>query len=488
MTRFQRCAVLSLSGASLVFWTTAASAFLHISKKATANVSCSAGVCAATAKQAVLNVSDLANMLASGDVTVQSGNLAQDIEIDAPLTWASTSRLTLDSYRSITFNRPVIVAGTGALTITTNDGGAGGDYAFVGKGHVEFWDENSDLNINGGSFFLVKNMRALVHAGNRRGGDNIALMRNINAGGTTYGDAPIGDYGGWLEGLGNTISNLTVNNSLNSGKLGLMRSYSPDFPLVASIRDIRLKNFQITGTGSETKAGTLMGQSLGGSVHDVHVSESSVSSTGVASEAGGLIGDAAAGTTSGSDSAAVISVGNNSSAGGLIGTQEQFGTPIDRSFATGAVSGGDNSKVGGLVGENIGAPITNSYATGSVSVGNSSQVGGLVGANEEGNIPPSIGTSYSTGTVTGGIGALVGGSLGADVADSSISDLYWDLDTSGISDPSQGAGNVSNDHGITGVSDSQLKSALPAGFDRHVWGQDPSINNGYPYLLGNAPQ
>ena len=54
--------------------------------------------------QAVLNVDDLANMLTGGDVTVESGSLAQDIEIDAALSWTSTHRLTLDSYHSISFN------------------------------------------------------------------------------------------------------------------------------------------------------------------------------------------------------------------------------------------------------------------------------------------------------------------------------------------------------------------------------------------------
>jgi hypothetical protein len=65
--------------------------------------------------------------------------------------------------------------------------------------------------------------------------------------------------------------------------------------------------------------------------------------------------------------------------------------------------------------------------------------------------------------------------------------LYWDLDTSGISDPGQGAGNKSNDPGITGLTDPQLKNALPAGFDPKIWGQEAAINNGYPYLLANPP-
>ena len=30
--------------------------------------------------------------------------------------------------------------------------------------------------------------------------------------------------------------------------------------------------------------------------------------------------------------------------------------------------------------------------------------------------------------------------------------------------------------------------ALPAGFDRRIWKENPSINNGLPYLIANPPQ
>jgi len=38
-----------------------------------------------------------------------------------------------------------------------------------------------------------------------------------------------------------------------------------------------------------------------------------------------------------------------------------------------------------------------------------------------------------------------------------------------------------------GLSDAQLKSGLPTGFDPTIWGHDPAINNGLPYLLHNPP-
>ena len=68
-----------------------------------------------------------------------------------------------------------------------------------------------------------------------------------------------------------------------------------------------------------------------------------------------------------------------------------------------------------------------------------------------------------------------------------IGNSYWDLDTSGISDPSQGAGSPANDPGITGLTSAQLQSGLPSGFDPAVWARSPRINNGFPYLINNPP-
>src|SRR5579884_1647582 len=119
------CSVLAvLAGA------TAANADVVISKKATANMSCSAGVCSPTAPNAVLNATDLTNLLASGDVTVTTGSGATNIVVKDGFSWTSTSRLTLDAIQSVEFDKPVTVAGTGAATITTNDGGSGGDLLF----------------------------------------------------------------------------------------------------------------------------------------------------------------------------------------------------------------------------------------------------------------------------------------------------------------------------------------------------------------------
>jgi hypothetical protein len=179
--------------AMLVAATTSAQASVEISSNPTHNMNCTGGVCTPTAKNADLNATDLANMLTDGDVTVQSGSLAQDIEIDAALSWTSTHRLTLDSYYSIKFNKPVVVAGTGALTIEANDGDprGDGDFQFLRKGHVEFRDLDSNLTINGQSYKLFKTIKSL-HAATKEGrGGHFALARSINAKARIYDVVPI---------------------------------------------------------------------------------------------------------------------------------------------------------------------------------------------------------------------------------------------------------------------------------------------------------
>src|SRR3569833_3087491 len=78
-----------------------AHAAMTISNAKTKNVNCAGGVCTPTGGNANLNVGDLQTMLASSDATVKSNAAAPDIGILDARTWASTHRLTLDSYHAI---------------------------------------------------------------------------------------------------------------------------------------------------------------------------------------------------------------------------------------------------------------------------------------------------------------------------------------------------------------------------------------------------
>jgi len=237
----------------------------------------------------------------------------------------------------------------------------------------------------------------------------------------------------------------------------------------------------VTGTGY---VGGLVGEISGGAAISASSSTGQITQKTAAkgkrgeatNSTGGLVGYSAQGTIENSYSTATVE--GDTFVGGLVGYQK--GGQINTSFATGAVSG--NGSVGGLAGYNTGS-IKQDYAFGAVTLGSDQgYAGGLIG-QENGKTAQ----SYSTGLVTGP-SSYLGGLIGVEVPTSTGNKWdYWDLDTSGISNSAQGAGFPANDPGISGLSDVELKSGVPSGFDFAVWRQSPDINGGYPYLLSNPP-
>lgn len=523
---------------------TQALADVTISGHATAHMSCSAGVCTPTAARAFLNVDDLQSMLASSSVTVKSTAAAPDIRVAAALGWASFSTLFLDSYHSIAIEAPISVTGAGGLTILTDDGGIGGDYAFTKKGRAIFWDTSSSLTINARSYTLVADIASLASGYAVTPAGDFALADNYDA-------APDGSYAqtavattvtGNFEGLGNTISNLHIHyRGETRQNVGLFASVNG-----GTIRDLNLRRAKVVArprADGAAQVGTLVGELSGGTLRNdtaagtVSVFPSPTAASGDAgglvgvagglivdssfdgtvsadrAVAGGLVGQAVGAQITRSSSTATVNgsveqgglvgVATNSTflfdhatgnltgpaafSGGLIGWT--MGGKVMQSYATGSVVGGAGSYAGGLIGQNEKeCTVVQSYALGAVTAQKNSHVGGLVGNNRYVH-PPSISQAYSTGAVSasgGGLHLLVGGLLGFDRT-MNVEFTYWDLDTSGISDPSQGAGSPANDPGITGLSDTALKAGLPGGFDPTVWGSNPAINGGLPYLLAVPP-
>lgn len=469
-----------------------AQATLAISNQATKNIKCKNGICKATAHFAVLNAGDLAGMLASGDITVRPGTRALDIDVKAPFSWASASRLTLDAYHSITIARTVTVAGPGALTITTNDGGSGGDYVFADMGRVTFWDVSSSLIINGTSFTLANSIATLASAIAAHPVNSFALANNYDAGvDGTYGSTPSPTtlFGGF-EGLGNTISNLSM--SVSSGGIALFADVR------GRLGDIRLTHAHATNTAS-SNGGTallvgsgqnLIGDQVAGTISaasgvaggmtaalrgaTVKRSSANVRITGTAFFVGGLAGEADNGTFI-SFSHADGNVAGTGDVGGLIGLagNQGAGAVLSQDFATGTVSG---DTVGGLVGYNEGQ-IDQSYATGAVS--GTGVAGGFVGRNDFHQLTH----NYAIGHVqVQGFGPA-GGFAGCDQFNASFD--YWDTETAGVN---VGEGGCANSDLTIGLTTAQFQSGLPNGFDPTIWAEDPSINNGFPYLIANPPQ
>jgi hypothetical protein len=533
-----------------------AHAAVTIKNRATRNMNCAAGVCTPTAKNAVLNTNDLQTMLATSDVTVNTGANAVSIAVSAPLTWASTSRLTLNASNSISIKAAVVVEGTGAMTLTPGQGGSGAGLNFFPGGSISFWDNASSLIIAGQSYALVSDLATLNSdvASNPLG--RYALAKNYDATGVSFSDSPVqAPLTGTFEGLGNTISNLfllpfyrytvglftenagTVRDVIVQANMDCTSSEfaEVELGLVVGENHGLVRNIAVTGS-IKCPAARIVGGAVGnnlapGAVMNVtanvalqqskmHYSGglvgnntgmilNSLASGNVAGAyAGGLVGQTsgtiqdshASGqvTNSASDTglylgglagiasgtilrcSATGNVSGKGSVGGLVGQATSL--TIDSSFATGTATSLQQQS-GGLVGYGSGVTVVNSYARGAeASSGkNLGYAGGLAGELQG----VAVTASYSTGAPSGA--KLTGGSVG-DVGDGiTMSSAYWDLDTSGITDPSKGAGNQANYPGLIGLSDTQLKSALPSGFDPAVWSQSASINNGYPYLLANPP-
>ncbi len=91
-----------------------------------------------------------------------------------------------------------------------------------------------------------------------------------------------------------------------------------------------------------------------------------------------------------------------------------------------------NAYIGGLVGANSGT-VSNSYSTGSVT--GEEGVGGLMGANSG-----TVSNSYSSGSVTGE--NHVGGLVGDNQEEGTVSNSFWDTQTSGQDNSDGGTGKT----------------------------------------------
>lgn len=488
-----------------------AHAQLTVSSGSTDGVNCTSGVCTTTKAKATLNVTQLQGLLASSDVQLKPGSLSQDIVIAAAVFWTSSHRLTLDGYRSIAIGKSIQVTGNGALTMTTDDGGTGGTLTYDPAASVTFVSLSSGLTINGKTFTLKNDIASLASAIAANQSGNFALANAYNAKPDgTYTANPIPtEFQGIFDGLNNTISNLKIRVStgqevglfaelgldgviryINLAKVnvkgsgrdmhhvgGLIGEVAPDADSVSYVS----VSGKVTGTGGTDPVG--VGGVAGSNAASMDHARSSVKSSGV--DAGSLVGVNNGGDiTDSSASGAVKAVKSVfiAAIGGLVGFN--LSGTIQRSFATGAVSAGTpQSQAGGLTGDNNGG-IADSYATGAVQIGQQ-LAGGLMGYNSG-----TTDRSYSTGSVKGQSGSTLGGLIGQDFTQGQGGTLtfdYWDTTTSGITNLSQGAGTPKNDKGITGLTDSALKSGLPAGFDKSVWAQSSKINGGLPYLIDNPP-
>ncbi|MGC2780755.1 MAG: MBG domain-containing protein [Bradyrhizobium sp.] len=395
----------------------------------------------------VLNTDVNAVLNAGTNVLLQTsgtpgGTGLGDVNVNAAVSWNTNTTLTLTASNNVNINANITATGnTAGLVINPNTTigsvPASGTGVFnLHNASVTLSGANPSLSIAGIAYTVINSLGVATDAttppatpslqglasanlaGHYALGSNIDATTtsawNANTGFTSIGTVGV-PFNGTFDGLGHTISNLTLNQPATAD-IGLFGSTGT----ASVIRNVGLVGGSVIGLSS---AGGLVGSNTG------TVSNSyNTGTVGGGSSLGGLMGS---NTGTVSNSYATGNVSGTSSLGGLMGSNT--GT-VSISFATGNVNG--TSSLGGLMGSSTTGTVSNSYATGNVT--GTSSVGGLMGSSTG----PVVNT-YATGAVSGttSVGGLMGSSSGP------VSNSYWDTQTSG--QPTSPGG--------TGLTTSQMK-------------------------------
>jgi len=201
----------------------------------------------------------------------------------------------------------------------------------------------------------------------------------------------------------------------------------------------------ISGEENGSSLGGLVGAGFRGDINGCHAT-ARVAGGRKSSDMGGLMGSADIGdlTISSCYATGWVSGGDNSKAlGGLVGSLMMV-VSIRNCYATGHVSGGNNSmELGGFVGTASGVAITDCYASGNVTGGNAIlHVGGFIGSVYG---PSAIANCYSIGKLSVGdtsrdLGGLIGKVEGDELQYVHLSQCFWDVENSGVSESAGGKG------------------------------------------------
>jgi len=370
-----------------------------------------------------IGATTLSNSLASSNVAIATSAATAgngDIFVTAAVSW-SANKLTLTAHRNININANLNGSGTASLALEYGQGAvaagntsnyyvngakvhlpAGANFStkLGSNGATTPWTVITSLGVEGDATVAPGVMT--LQGMNTGLAGNYVLGADIDATATAgwnagAGFVPVGasaaNFTGSFDGLGHTVTGLTINRQVNVAAnfyQGLF-GYS-----TGALRNVGMLNSNIYGA---SVVGALAGYS-GGSISYSYADGGSV--TASVHQAGGLVG--------------------------------QLGGSISNSYANVSVSGTDyaccgggvsSSSIGGLVGKTLdGSSISNSYSTGSVN--GSTYVGGLVGQNRG-----DIDTSYASGAVTKDGGLSRAGGLIGDHLAGTISNSYWDSVTTG---------------------------------------------------------
>lgn len=399
-----------------------------------------------------------------------------DLDLDGSVSWASGNRLGLGSAADLTLNGRLNASGAkaglelkaeGAIDI--NDkivlGGAGSALAMdAGEGHrvngtasVSLAGANATY-VSGGYYYTVVQNLAQLQAINKNLDGLYVLGGNI-LGGSYYCTAlqsiggPAGVFSGTLDGLGNSIGNLSISNT--GPNVGLFARSS------GTLSNLKLNNLRVSdntyGSGPSS-LGALVGINSG-RIANVSASGVSVVGSRLRSNAlGGLVGRNINGQiTNASVSGGVTAYAASTAVGGLVG--ENFTTAwgpeavIENAHSNVHVAAQSTERnslggVGGLVGLNAKATIRASGSQGKVETYRPGlNVGGLVGYNMFGHVSDSSASGQVEAGGAGYTGGLVGLSSGGEIFRSQASGSVYSkggLATGGLIGKAEGNGMLGN--------------------------------------------
>ncbi|AZD07197.1 filamentous hemagglutinin [Pseudomonas chlororaphis] len=424
-----------------------------------------------------LHADTLAQNLARTNVELNSKG---DLSVNKAVAWNSGNKLGLTAERGdVQVNAALSAAGDGAALalnaaqggIRLNDNvaltGTGASLELNSKNGHSLKDDKSvtlsgadaRFSANGEAYQVVQNLKQLREIENDMSGRYV-LGNKVTGQGRfkTIGDGE--SFTGTLDGLGNTISDLSIYGSsafvglfganlgqisnLNLERISASGAYSTHYNTqvgtlaavnMGSIRNVKAKDVRVTGASHLNSLGGLVALNLNGDI-----ANSSASGQVIGNQytyaMGGLVGENISnpdGVAKISNSHADVSLSGQMvydayGAGGLVGSN--YGGIIANSSSAGTINlSGANLNVGGLVGVNsYNGSIANSHSSSNVSGGQFARVGGLVGLNWQGSLANSRASGQVTGNGTEAIGGLVGRNQGGSIVNSSasnnVSDLY----------------------------------------------------------------
>lgn len=271
----------------------------------------------------------------------------------------------------------------------------------------------------------------------------------------------------WIALVVGCAVNSTIKNCYSSGKVTGLEKVAG---LIGSSDNSHMSNCHNSGNIiGDSFIGGLVGKNAWSSIkHSYNSGDIDIKTQGddiqLSTYFGGLVG-----LNYDSEVVNCYNIGNidgNNLVGGLIGCNDRF-SKIQKCYNSGKVTG--KTSVGGLTGYNI-SEISNCYNTGNIK--GSKRTGGLIGHNNT-----EVANSYNIGKVESGAFSC-GGILGHNDSNNTlVVKSFWNKESA--SHAKNFGGNSK-----TTIELKTKSTFIEVGWDfAAVWQIDPTINEGYPFLL-----